>query len=160
MQKFDEVYRLYFDRVYRFLLGLSGNHHIADELTQETFFRAMQRLNTYTEQGHLHTWLCTIAKNLWLNECRKRKFEAALDTDLPDTSPAPEESLAEKERRRALRRAILELPEDYRDVVLLHIYAELPLKEIAVQKGKSESWGKVTFYRAKQLLNRRLEGLK
>ena len=96
MQKFDEVYRLYFDRVYRFLLGLSGNHHIADELTQETFFRAMQRLNTYTEQGHLHTWLCTIAKNLWLNECRKRKFEAALDTDLPDTSPAPEESLAEK----------------------------------------------------------------
>lgn len=160
MQKFDEVYRLYFDRVYRFLLGLSGNHHIADELTQETFFRAMQRLNTYTEQGHLHTWLCTIAKNLWLNECRKRKFEAALDTDLPDTSPAPEESLAEKERRRALRRAILELPEDYRDVVLLHIYAELPLKEIAFQKEKSESWGKVTFYRAKQLLNRRLEGLK
>ena len=160
MHEFDEVYRLYFDRVYRFLLGLSGNHHIADELTQETFFRAMQRLNIYTEQGHLHTWLCTIAKNLWLNECRKRKFEAALDTDLPDTSPAPEESLAEKERRRALRRAILELPEDYRDVVLLHIYAELPLKEIAFQKGKSESWGKVTFYRAKQLLNRRLEGLK
>ena len=160
MQEFDEVYRLYFDRVYRFLLGLSGNHHIADELTQETFFRAMQRLNTYTEQGHLHTRLCTSAKNLWLNECRKRKFEAALDTDLPDTSPALEESLAEKERRRALRRAILELPEDYRDVVLLHIYAELPLKEIAFQKEKSESWGKVTFYRAKQLLNRRLEGLK
>ena len=99
MQEFDAVYRLYFDRVYRFLLGLSGNHHIADELTQETFFRA-------------------------------------------------------------LRRAILELPEDYRDVVLLHIYAELPLKEIAFQKGKSESWGKVTFYRAKQRLNKRLEGFK
>ena len=158
MQEFEAVYQQYFSRVYRFLLGLSGNAHIADELTQETFLRALVAIGTYREQGNMLTWLCTIAKNLWLNECRKSKFEAALDADLPDPSPTPEEGFIEKDRRRALRNAVMELPEDYRDVVLLHIYAQIPLREIAAQKGKSESWGKVTFYRAKQLLNHRLEG--
>ena len=59
-----------------------------------------------------------------------------------------------------VQRAILDLPEDYRDVVILHIYGEVPLKEISIRKGKSESWGKVTFYRAKQMLAQKLEGLK
>ncbi len=157
MQDFEEAYRQYFDNVYRFLLSLSGNHHIADELTQETFLRALLRIGTYKEDGHFQTWLFTIAKNLWLSECRRHKHETESEDDLPDPSPTPEERTIESERRRALIRAVLELPEDHRDVILLHIYGGLPLREIARQKGRSESWGKVTYYRARQLLTQKLE---
>ncbi len=52
------------------------------------------------------------------------------------------------------------MPEDYRDVVILHVYGEIALKDISVMKGKSESWAKVTYYRAKQMLRQNLEGLR
>lgn len=157
MQEFEEVYQQYFTKVYRFLLGITGNEHMADELTQETFLRALLNKATYREQGYMLTWLCTIAKNLWLKECRRHRFDALPQEEMPDPSPTPEQHLEQQEQRQAMQRALLELPEEYRDVVLLHIYAELPLKEIAAMKGKSESWGKVTFYRAKQQLRRRME---
>ena len=57
-----------------------------------------------------------------------------------------------------VRRAVLELPEEYRDVVILHVYGGVPLRELAERRGKSESWGKVTFYRTKALLREKLEG--
>lgn len=157
MTKLEEAYQLYFNKVYRFLLSLSGSSHLAEDLTQETFLKAFLNQQTYRETGNMSAWLCTIAKNLWLNECRRHKYEAELDTDLPDPSASPESALAEKEQRRKLRNAIMELPEDYRDIVLLHIYSDVTLKEIAASKGKSESWGKVTYYRAKQMLVRKLE---
>lgn len=160
MEDFTEVYRTHYLRVHRFLRALSGNEHQADELTQEVFFRAILQIGSYRDQGSMLTWLCTIGKNLWLSECRKRKRLVPLEEAPPLSVPGPEAGALEKERQQALRRAILTLPEDQRDVVILHIYGDIPLKEIAAQRGKSESWGKVTFYRAKQKLARELEGFK
>ena len=158
MQEFEEVYQQYFGQVYGFLFRMTGSTHIAEELTQETFLRALLNKATYREQGYMLTWLCTIAKNLWLNECRKHRYQAELDTELPDPGPGPEAALIQREHHKALRKAVLELPEDQWDVVILHIYAGLSLREISAQKEKSESWGKVTFYRAKQALTRKLGG--
>ena len=80
---------------------------------------------------------------------------------VPDVSqPGPEETLSAREEQAALRRAVAALPEDYRDVVILHVYGEIPLKEISAMKGKSESWAKVTYYRARQMLKQELEGLR
>lgn len=158
MQEFEEAYQQYFGQVYGFLFRMTGSTHIAEELTQETFLRALLNKATYREQGYMLTWLCTVAKNLWLNECRKHRYQAELDTELPDLSPGPEETLIQREHHKALRKAVLELQEDQRDVVILHIYAGLSLRDISAQKGKSESWGKVTFYRAKQALTRKLGG--
>ena len=59
-----------------------------------------------------------------------------------------------------LRRAVAALPGELRDVVILHVYGDIPLKEISALKGKSESWAKVTYYRAKQMLRQELEGLR
>ena len=70
----------------------------------------------------------------------------------------PEAEALRHDTRRALRRAVLELPEEYRDMVILHVYGGVPLRELAERRGKSESWGKVTFYRAKALLREKLEG--
>ena len=104
------------------------------------------------------TWLCAIGKNLWLSQCRKERRRTPTLADTPQ--PGPEEALSAQEVQNTLRRAVAALPEDYRDVVILHIYGEISLKEISAMKGKSESWGKVTYYRAKQMLKQRLERLR
>ena len=160
MDDFTEIYSSYYSRVFRFLLSLTGDRYQAEDLTQEVFYRALLHIQQYQDSGSMFTWLCTIGKNAWLNECRKRNRTLPLEDGLKNTFPSPEDSMTTQEQRKAMQRAILELPKDYRDVVILHIYGEVPLREIAAQKGKSESWGKVMFYRAKQMLARKLEGLK
>ena len=159
MDGFAQVYQAYYDRVYRFLLSLTGDTHQAEELTQDVFYKVLLHIDRYRDQGSMLTWLCTIGKNAWLNECRRKKRLLPLeDREERGSGPGPEETLTEKERVNALRRAVMELPEDWRDVVILHAYGRVPLKEIAAQKGKSESWARTTYYRARQLLARKLEG--
>lgn len=163
MDDFAEIYQSYYARVHRYLLSLSGSEQQADNLTQEVFYRAMLHIGTYHDCGSMFAWLCAIGKNAWLDARRKQKRFVTTDDALqqmPDTSSDPEAILLEREQQNALRSAVLELPEVYRDVVILHIYGEIPLREIAAQKGKSESWAKVTFYRAKRILAQKLEGLK
>lgn len=160
MNTFPAEYQACYDRVYRFLRALTGSAQQAEELTQEVFFRAIVHIGQYRDQGSMVTWLCTIGKNLWISQCRKRWRTIPLDEAPPLSVPGPEAIILERERQHALRQAILALPEEQRDVVILHIYGQIPLKEIAAQRGKSESWGKVTFYRAKQKLAQKLEGFK
>ena len=160
MDQFEQAYQAYYPRVLRFLLALSRNEALAEELTQEVFFRAVVHIGTYQEQGTMLTWLCTIGKNLWLNECRRSKHLIPLDEIPPASVPGPESALLLQEQEAALRRAILALPEDQRDVIILHIYGGISLREISMHRGKSESWGKVTYYRAKQKLAQELEGFK
>ena len=157
-QDFAAACQVYYDRVYRFLLALSGDPRQAEDLTQEVFYRALLHIGRYREQGQMFTWLCAIGKNLWLSQCRRRRAAPEPLHDAPQ--PGPEETLAAREARQALRRAVAALPEDYRDVVILHVYGGISLKDISAMKGKSESWAKVTYYRARQMLKRELEGLR
>lgn len=154
---FASVCGEYYDRVYRFLLALSGDPHQAEDLTQEVFYRALLHMGRYEERGQMFTWLCAIGKNLWLSQCKRRKPPEPLSPALQSPG-GPEEDLSRQEERLALRRAVAALPGDFRDVVILHIYGEIPLKEISALKGRSESWAKVTYYRARQMLRRELEG--
>ena len=155
-EAFAEACQAYYDRLYRFLLSLSGDPHRAEDLTQEVFYRALLHIDRYREQGQMFTWLCAIGKNLWLSQCRRERHVPAPEPRV--LQPGPEEELWEKEARQALRRAVAALPDDMRDVVILHIYGGIPLKDISAMKGKSESWAKVTYYRARQMLKKELEG--
>ena len=83
MEDFGAVFRDYYQRVYRFLLALSGSPNQAEELTQEVFYRALLALPRYRDDGHMFTWLCTIGKNLWLNECRRQRRPSAGTPDRP-----------------------------------------------------------------------------
>lgn len=156
---FQRVYQQYSQRLYRFLFALTGSEAQAEELTQEVFYRALLHIDRFQGRCSLFTWLCEIGKNCYLEELRKQKRRRPLEEapDRPDPAPGPEEHTLSKSQQAALRRAIANLPEDYRDVVILHVYGEIPLKEIAARHGKSESWGKVTFYRAKQRLAQEME---
>lgn len=127
---------------------------MAEELLQETFYNALVHIDQFEGKSSLYTWLCQIGKNAWLKECRKSKFQCVISidelTDVISAEPSPEEQVVRKEEYIRVRSAILQLSEPYKDVFILHAYAGVNLKEIALCYGKSESWARVTYYRAKQ----------
>jgi len=160
MKAFADIYKKYYRMIYHFLLKLSYNDTIAEELTQQVFYKAFLHIGKFKEKSSLYTWLCAIAKNEWLVECRRNKHYSSeimddLSYGIVETSIV--DTLINKDLTKRLRKELLSMPELYRDVIILHIYAGIPLKTIAKDKGKSESWSKVTYYRAKEYLSKRLE---
>ena len=152
MSELKQLYEKYGMSVYRFLLRLTGDENLAEDLLQETFYQAFMHIGQFRGQSSIYTWLCQIGKNAWLKECRRRARHSETplhDLILPDPSPTPEESIIEKESLRSIRRAVLRLDEPYRDVFILHVLGGLKLNEIARTYRKSESWARVTYHRAK-----------
>lgn len=142
-----------------YLLRLSGDYDLAEELTQETFFRAIQALPKFRKESSLKTWLFAIARNTYLSKLSKEHTkgiaftlidEKLLNSGENDTDPA--EQLLQKEQRLNMRKAIYCLQETYRTVIILREFEELSYGEIAKILGKTENWVRVTFYRAKQKL--------
>lgn len=154
MTGFQKIYEKYSKSVYRFLLSLTRDNTMAEELLQETFYRALLHIDQFEGRSSLYTWLCQIGKNAWLKECRKNNIYTAVSidelTDVMLNEPSPEEQVIRKEDYIRVRHAVLNLSEPYKDVFILHTYADVKLKEIAMLYGKSESWARVTYYRAKQ----------
>lgn len=160
---FEAIYEEYFPRVYTFLYRMCGSDDLAEELTQETFFQAFRSFYKFRGDSELFTWLASIAKYTFFSYIRKNRREAdCMNTDLwadmiADGDSDPETIVQKEEMSSAVRRIIEKIPEKYRDVVILRIYAELPFSEIAESLKISESSAKVLFFRAKKML---LEELK
>ena len=152
----EGVYAAYFDQVYRFLLGLSGSVDMAEELTQETFARALRHSGQFSGRCQVSTWLCSIARNCYVDHCRRKKREIPME-NLPDP-PVPDFTDALLDRDRALRihRALQALEEPYKEVFSLRVFGELEHREIGALFGKSENWARVTYYRARMQLQQKL----
>lgn len=152
MSEFQKIYDQYGKQLYRFLLSLTGEAHQAEELMQEVFYQALLHIDRFEGRSSMLTWLCQIGKNAWLKEIRRKKRYADTPYEqlrLPDSTPTPEETAIRKDTLRRVRQAVANLEEPYRDVFILHIFGGRPLKEIAAIYGKSESWARVTFFRAR-----------
>ena len=120
---------------------------------QETFYQAFLHIDRFEGRSSLYTWLCQIGKNAWLRECRRRSRYADTpyeDLHLTDPSPTPEADLMQQEQHRQLRRVVLALEDPQREVFILHCFGGLKLKEIAALYQKSESWARVTYFRARK----------
>lgn len=154
---FSEIYTEYVTQIYRFLLKLCRNESLAEELTQQTFYKAFLYIGKFEQRCSLSTWLCTIAKNEWFLECRKKK-NILLDSveDIVHYSNIEEDAI-KKEQQILVRKSIFALESPYQDVLVLRTYAELSFQEIAILHNKSESWAKVTYLRAKQKIKLELE---
>ena len=156
---FDRIYQTYFDPVYRYSLSLSGNPQIAEEITQETFFRAMRSLDRFRGESTLKSWLCAIAKNLWLSE-RRRKASLPIDdaAPLPDPSAGPEEAIARQDESMRVHRLLHHLEEPYREVFTLRTLGQLSFRDIGELFGKSENWACVVYHRARAKIREKMEG--
>lgn len=156
MDEFEELYREHFSGVYRYALSLCRNAALAEELTQETFFRAMENLDGFRGQCNLFVWLCQITKNQYLTLCRKRK--RLTDEETPEASGVgPEADFIDREDAERLHRLLHELPEPYKEVFSLRVFGELPFAQIGELFGKSDGWARLIFYRAKKELRRRFD---
>lgn len=149
-------YEEYGRKVYLYLMSLCSDADTAEELTQETFFQAVRSLSKYHGDCSVYTWLCSIAKNMWFRELKRRKRNpvAELDYSETDLSPPPDEIAELRDSKMNLLKQIHELPENEKEIILLRATGELTFREIGEIFGKSENWARVTFYRAKQKLKK------
>ena len=150
----EKYYRENGRKVFLYLMTLCGNADTAEELTQETFYRALRSVNKYKGESSVYTWLCGIARNAWLEELRKRTRHKGeeLSELTEDTALRPDEKAESADPRIHLLKKIHSLPETEKELILLRASQELSFREIGEIFGKSENWARVTYYRAKQKL--------
>ena len=150
MPDFETVYRQYFADVYKYALALSRDEAAAEEVTQETFFRALSAIDKFRGDCQLRVWLCQIARNQYLSLCRERKRFAEIPAEPGDGGI--EEGFADRETAGRLHVLLHDLPEPYKEVFSLRTFGELPFSQIGELFGKTESWARVTYFRARQKL--------
>jgi len=154
----EQVYKEHAKSVYKYLFSLSHNEDIAEELTQETFCRALYSIKSYDGTCKMSVWLCQIAKHIWYQELEKRRKQHSqeLKEDIPSTEMSPEETALFQGDKLSIYKAISLLDTPMREVVYMRISGELSFYEIGEVLNKSETWARVTFYRAKSKIKEEL----
>jgi RNA polymerase sigma factor (sigma-70 family) len=155
----EKIYSAYFRDVFLYLYSLSGDRHIAEDITSETFLKAIESIDGFKGTCDLRVWLCQIAKNSYFSYLRKNKRlvymkelpEKAADHDL-------EQAITLSEASMKVHEILHSLGEPYKEVFSLRVFGELSFKKIAALFGKSENWACVTYHRARQKIKKQLEG--
>ena len=158
---FEEIYQRYFRDVYRFARGLTQDETLAEELTQDTFFKALKFLDKFDGSKDIRAWLFTITRNAYHSYCRAHKrtiSEEDLPQDLPDNVHT-EERIEDEESAFAIHQFLHAMPEPYKEVFSLRVFGELPYEKIGRLFGKSSNWARVTFYRAKLQITAHMEAM-
>ena len=121
---FESIYKAYFGRVYHYLLSLCRDHHLAEELTADTFFKALNKLQEFRGDSDPGTWLCAIARNLYVSHLRKQQPTQSLE-DLPDVpapgAPDPAILAEQQDGLMGLYARLHRLSEPYKEVFLLRV---------------------------------------
>lgn len=156
-EAFEKLYETYYMRIYSYAMTLAKKQYIAEEITQETFYKAFTAKNTFRGEADIMTWLCAIAKNLFFDEMRRQSKNAEMlaDTDA-DSGINIEREMEHRDTSYRIHLALNELEEPYRKVFELRIYGELSFRDIGILCEKTENWARVTYHRAKLKLQERM----
>lgn len=157
MQGFDEIYSEYFSQVYKFVLGLCRNPDAAEEITQEAFFKALKNIEGFKGDCKLSSWLCQIAKNIFYSQAQKQGRQTESLTELILSDENIEQQFTDHETALEVHKILHRLKEPYKEVFWLRTLGNLSFAQIGLIFGKSESWARVTFYRAKIEIREELE---
>lgn len=158
MDKSDISFEEYYKDVLRFLRGLSRDEYLAEELTQETIYRAIKSIDTFKGDSDLRVWLCSIAKNLYFTHCRKQKriVQGEAYENLEAEEKLFSQVIEDKETAFQVHKILHELREPYKEVFSLRVFGELSFREIGELFQKSEHWACVTYHRAKSMIREKL----
>ncbi len=155
---FPDIYNEYFRDVFHFVLSLSRDGNIAEEITQETFMRALRQLDSYDGVCDYRAWLFTIARNAWYDHCRRRRYITSMpENEVRDESAGLPERLTDEETAMQIHRFLHDMSEPYKEVFTLRVFGELPFERIGLIFGKSAGWARVVYYRAKKLITDHME---
>lgn len=156
---FEKLYQAYYMRVYSYVMTLAGRTHIAEEITQEAFYKAFTTNASFRGESDAVTWLCAIARNLFVDEMRRqsRRGESVKPDENADSGVNIEREVEDKDTSCQIHQALNELEEPYRRVFELRIFGEMSFREISRVFGRTESWARVTYHRAKLKLMERMD---
>ena len=158
---YEQLYNTYFNDVYLYILRLSGNEHIAEEITSDTFFKAMKSINSFRGDCDVRVWLCQIAKNCYYSYIKKSNRTEQVDEaelqEIPDLAPSVADEYARRDEIERIQKVLHEVSEPYKEVFMWRVYAELSFKQIAQIFSKTENWACVTYHRARKMIKERLE---
>jgi RNA polymerase sigma-70 factor (ECF subfamily) len=159
--EFEQIYRTYFKAVYLYAMQISGNEHIAEEITSETFYKAINAIDRFRGDCDMRVWLCQIAKNTYYSYLKKNKKILRIDeTDLQDIADPDafiDEQIGRQEEARQIREILHTMSEPYKEVFMWRVFGELSFKEIGALYRKTDNWACVTYHRARKMIQSRLE---
>ena len=158
--KFEDMYQRFFKDVYLFVFSISKDRQIAEDITQETFFKALKEIKNFRGDCSVKSWLCQIAKNLYISQMRKKSMISLEDMDaVPNQISATniEQEYIQKEDKLSVYKVLHFLEEPYKEIFLLRTLGDLSFKEIADVFHKTESWARVTYHRARLKIQESLE---
>ena len=153
----EKMYETYYMRVFSYVMTLTGDRQQAEEVTQETFFRAFSKQNSFRGESDEVTWLCAIAKNYYLDEMRRRNRMEPIPEELTDTGKGMEQAASDRDTSFRIHMALHALEEPYREVFELRVFGELNFREIGMIFEKTENWARVTYHRARLKLQERMD---
>ena len=151
------LYETCYMRVFSYAMTLAGERTQAEEITQETFFRAFSKQSEFRGESDEVTWLCAIAKNYWLDEKRRGKRTEAMPEEMTDSETGPEQAAVDRDSSFQIHMALHQLEEPYREVFELRVFGELSFREIGMIFSKTENWARVTYHRARLKLQERMD---
>lgn len=156
MEDFHAVYAAYHELVYRFVFRLCGSEGLSEELTQETFYQAMRGWARFRGDSSVPTWLCAIAKRVYYSSLRA-PAAVPVSESIPSAARDIADALLDSDRQMIAQRLLHRLQEPYREVFTLRTFCDLNHKQIGTLFDKSESWSRVTYYRARQMLRQAMK---
>ena len=156
MLAMEKIYKDYAQTVYRYLLSVTRDAHLSEELTQETFYQAIRSIDKYDESCKMSTWLCGIAKNVWRTYRRKHPILDEIEEQIPYKQQT-EEIVFSNLSKVELFKKLQKMQGETKDVLYFRLFGDLSFKEIGEVLGKTENWARVTYYRGKEKLRKELE---
>ena len=160
MTKFADIYETYFADVELYLRAICRDEALAEELTEQVFFRALKALPTFRGDCDIRTWLCAMARNAFVSHQRKEKPSQSIEElQIPDSRKTVEEWIVDQEQAMAIHRILHDPPEPYKEVFSLRIFGQLSFGDIGSLFGRTANWACVTYHRARQKIQSEMEEL-
>ena len=153
----EQIYTTHFRDVYLYICKLSNSEHIAEEITSETFFKAMKSIDSFRGDCDIRVWLCQIAKNCYYSYIKKANRTECIDNvEIAEQGASFEERLFRHDTAMQIQKILHDVPEPYKEVFMWRVYAELSFKQIGQIFGKSENWACVAYHRARNKIKEKL----
>ena len=152
----EKLFNAYYMKVFSYAMTLTRDRTQAEEITQDTFFRAFATKHRFRGESDEGTWLCAIAKNFFLDKRRRRSRHKTISEDIPDPGKNVEKIVEDRDSSFQIHLMLHQLEEPYREVFMLRVFGELSFREIGIVFKKTENWARVTYYRARMKLRERM----
>ena len=160
--EFEQIYSIYFKSVYRYIWKLSGDEHIAEEITSETFLKVMKSIGDFRGDCDMRVWISQIAKNTYYSYLKKNQRTANVDEtelrSLEDPKAFIEEQIVIQDETQQIREILHTMSDPYKEVFMWRVFGELSFKEIGALYSKTDNWACVTYHRARKMIQDKIGG--